>query len=343
MFRRWIWLLLLLIIFELVADILAKLLAIIRARYAAQLICEGTPYHKPDQVLGQGAVGLDLGPSLIAVVSETAARLDLFCATLDPQVAQIRRDQRHMDRQRQANNPDNYLPTGQVKKGHKGRRYWRVSQRQRRTQVHLATRHRKLAAHRKSLHGQLAHQIVRQGSTFLLERVPYRAWQRQYGRSIQRRAPGMFVTILVRAAASAHGQVYTIPTRSTKLSQTCQCGRVKKKPLSLRVHACPTCGLQMQRDLYSAYLIRFVDPDTFLLHADQAQVAWPGAESLLAQRRGSRPIPFSNRRAAGLRVPPTGRGGGGVGQNLPDESGRGTQIHTRDTKKVTKEDSEVDS
>jgi Putative transposase DNA-binding domain len=69
--------------------------------------------------------------------------------------------------------------------------------------------------------------------------------------------------------------------RRTKLSQTCQCGRVQKKPLSLRVHACPGCGLQMQRDLYSAYLIRFVDPKTLLLHADQAIKAWPGAESLL--------------------------------------------------------------
>ena len=76
------------------------------------------------------------------------------------------------------------------------------------------------------------------------------------------------MTILTRLAASAGGKVITVPTRSTKLSQTCQCGQQKKKPLAQRVHLCSMCGLQMQRDLYSAYLIRFVDPETYPLHAD---------------------------------------------------------------------------
>jgi putative transposase len=250
-------------------------------RFAAQLICEGRAYQKPEHSLGQGSVGLDLGPSTIAVVSDSQAQLENFCSELDPQAAQIRREQRHLDRQRRANNPDNYLPNGTVKKGHKGRKRWRASKRQRRTQTILADRQRKLATYRKSLHGQLAHQIVRQGSTFLLEKVSYRAWQRRFGRSVQRRAPGTFVTILTRLAESAGGQVITVPTRRTKLSQTCQCGEVKKKLLSLRVHHCEVCGIQMQRDLYSAYLIRFLDPDTYLLHAGQAQAACPGAESLL--------------------------------------------------------------
>jgi putative transposase len=197
-----------------------------RIRYAAQLICEGKPYQKLEHPLGQGTVGLDLGPSSIAVVSATEARLEQFCAALDPQAAQTRRVQRRLERQRRANNPDNYLPNGTVKKGHRGRKHWRASQRQRRTQAQLADRQRRLAAHRKSLHGRLAHQIVWQGSTFLLEKVSYRAWQRRFGRSVQLRAPGMFVSILTRLAESAGGQVHTIPTRPTKLSQTCQwwCG-----------------------------------------------------------------------------------------------------------------------
>jgi Putative transposase DNA-binding domain len=126
----------------------------------------------------------------------------------------------------------------------------------------------------KSLHGRLAHQIIHQGNSFLLEKVSYRAWQRRDGRSIQRRAPGTFVQILTRLAESAGGQVINVPTRPTKLSQICQCGREKKKPLSLRVHDCPACGIQMQRDLYSAYLIRFVDPKTYLLRT------WPSLACL---------------------------------------------------------------
>ena len=96
---------------------------------------------------------------------------------------------------------------------------------------------------------------------------------------------------MTRLAASAGGKVITVPTHTTKLSQTCQCGHEKKKPLSQRAHQCEACGIEMQRDLYSAYLIRFVDPDTYLLHAGHAVEAWPGAESLLrAAWRQAHPI-----------------------------------------------------
>jgi len=252
-----------------------------RNRFWAQLICEGRPYRKPTHLLGEGIVGMDLGPSTIAVVTPTQAHLERFCAELVPDARATRREERHLDRQRRANNPGNYHPNGTVKKGRKGRKHWRASMRQRRTQAHLADRQRRLAAHRKSLHGRLAHEVVRKGDAFLLEKVSYRAWQRRFGRSIQQRAPGMFVSILTRLAESAGGRVLTVPTRSTKLSQTCQCGQVKKKPLSLRIHCCDQCGLKMQRDLYSAHLIRFVDSKTHLLHADQAQAAWPGWEPIL--------------------------------------------------------------
>ena len=39
-----------------------------RNRFYAQLVCQGTPYQKPQHQLGSGIVGLDLGPSAIAVV-----------------------------------------------------------------------------------------------------------------------------------------------------------------------------------------------------------------------------------------------------------------------------------
>lgn len=150
-------------------------------RYAAQLICEGTAYQKPEHLLGVGIVGLDLGPSTVAVVSETEGRLQRFCGELAPQIAETRRLERHLDRQRRANNSENYLPNGQVKKGHKGCKHWRESVRQQKTQAGLAHRQRKVAAHRKGLHGRLAHQVVRMGSTFplgegLLPRVAAPVW-----------------------------------------------------------------------------------------------------------------------------------------------------------------------
>ena len=50
-----------------------------KIRYYAQLVCDGKPYQKEGNQVIQGKIGLDLGPSTIAEVSNTGAKLDLFC------------------------------------------------------------------------------------------------------------------------------------------------------------------------------------------------------------------------------------------------------------------------
>src|SRR5215831_4390292 len=95
-------------------------------RYYAQLALEGVPYQKPKHPALEGRVGLDLGPSTIAIVPRQGeARLGLFCAALAPRVATKRRLQRKLDRQRRANNPQNYDEQGRCKKG---RKTWHDSQ-----------------------------------------------------------------------------------------------------------------------------------------------------------------------------------------------------------------------
>jgi putative transposase len=117
--------------------------------------------------------------------------------------------------------------------------------------------HRRLAEGRKTAQGALANRVLGMGDVFQVEKVSIRAFQRAFGRSVGRRAPGMFVERLSRKAESAGGKVIAFPTKTTALSQVCQCGRRAKKPLSLRWHECP-CGVSAQRDLYSAHLARFV-------------------------------------------------------------------------------------
>ncbi len=99
------------------------------------------------------------------------------------------------------------------------------------------------------------------------------------------RAPQLFLTILTRKAESAGGQVVEFNTRTPALSQVCLCGPKPPKRLSERVHACD-CGITMQRDLFSAYLARFVKDDT--LQVAKANASWPGAEPFL--RLGNRPL-----------------------------------------------------
>jgi putative transposase len=131
-----------------------------RDRFYVQLVCQGIPYRKPRHRIGEGEVGLDIGPSTVAAVGEEAAFLEVFCEEVVRKHRTIRRLQRKLDRQRRANNPDHYLPDGSVRPGPKR---WAVSNRQRQTQDRLAELSRREAAHRRTLHGRLANRILALG------------------------------------------------------------------------------------------------------------------------------------------------------------------------------------
>jgi hypothetical protein len=268
-----------------------------RNRFYAQLVCQGTACRKPQHQLGTGIVGLDLGPSTIAVVAEQAALLQPFCPEVAPDAKVLRRLERKLDRQRRANHPANYDDKGRVRKGTKR---WKVSTRQRTVQARRRDLLRQLAATRQRSHGQLAHRVLALGSAFQVEHLAYRAWQRSYGKSVQLCAPGMFVERLSRLAVSAGGTVVPINPWRARLSQTCHCGRVKKKARAERWHTCEQCGASAQRDLFSAYLARFVDPETSLLDAGQAQAAWPGWVPTL---QAAYEQAITNQPARGRRLP----------------------------------------
>lgn len=254
-----------------------------KTRFSVQLILEGKPYLSEKHPVGSEEVGLDIGPSTLAYVGDTTAELRLLCAEIVPDWKATRRLQRKMDRSRRATNPDNYNANGTTKKGK--RLMWRKSTRYRTLQRKLAEANRKLAAHRKSLHGELANDILKIGCKISTEKIAYRAWQKMFGKSILVRAPSMIVSLIRRKAENAHGHLHEIPTQTTALSQTCHiCGVKVKKTLSQRWHNC--CGMQVQRDLYSAFLAKCCvksQNDTYSLDRAKATALWPGAEQLLKQ------------------------------------------------------------
>jgi hypothetical protein len=252
-------------------------------RYFVQLALEGIPLQKPKHPVGHDIIGADLGPSTIALVPRAAeASLAVFCEELAPDERSIRRLQRKMERQRHAANPDNYDANGRIKKQGKQRLKWKTSKGYERTRRRKAEKERKLSAHRKSLHGRKVHEIVAVGNTVILEHISYRAWQKQYGRSVGLRAPGMLVALLRRTVASTGGTLIEVPTRQAKLSQFCHgCGRHVKKPLSQRWHHCP-CGIgPVQRDLYSAFLASTLSADHLIPSCAQAIILWESAEARL--------------------------------------------------------------
>ena len=272
-----------------------------RMRWFAQLVCAGVPMRKIDPKTGRfqhpwgtEMQSLDVGPSTIARMGETSADLQQFAAEIVRNHKKIRRDQRHLDRQRRANNPDCYDAQGRAITG---KHPTQASRRQRQTEKRLAENSRKEAAHRKTVHGQLANQFIAHGVVYKTEKLSYRAFQKRWGRSISIRAPRLFLSLLTRKAERAGGQVIEFNTHTTALSQTCLCGQKHKKRLSERVHTCD-CGVTMQRDLFSAYLAHFVEDDA--LQVAKANQSWPGAEPLL---RTAWQQATQNQPASGQRLP----------------------------------------
>ena len=256
-------------------------------RFYVQLILEGKPYQDPEEKTGTEELGLDVGPSTVATVGDTKAELKQFCSELVPKQKEKRRLQRKQDRQRRANNPQNYNKNGTVKKGNKK---WKKSNRQRKTESDIAELDRVTAAHRKSLHGHDQNIIISQGTVIKAEKVSIRAWQKMFGKSVSIRAPSMFMNGLKRKAENAGGCLYLFPTQTTQLSQICHiCGNTVKKPLSQRWHTC--CGIDMQRDLYAAFLAKCVQYNeiedaytyTYSLDIARARMLWPCLEPVMRE------------------------------------------------------------
>jgi len=252
-------------------------------RYYVHLVLEGKPHHKPKHSVGRDVIGADLGPSTIALVPRSGeASLSVFGAELAPDEKRMRRLQRRMDRQRRAANPDHYDAQGRIKKQGKRRLHWKSSPSYQKTRRRKAEHERRLVAHRRSLHGRLVHKIVAAGNIVILEKISYKAWQKQFGKSVGLRAPGMFVEQLRRTVASTGGTLIEVPTRAAKLSQFCHgCGACVKKPLSVRWHQC-ACGVgPVQRDLYSAFLASTLDQDHLTPSCAQSVILWESAEARL--------------------------------------------------------------
>ena len=226
-------------------------------RYCVQLVLEGSAYQKPRNTVGTDTIGVDIGPSSLAIVSQQGhVQLKTFCEELKPNAGAKRRLARKMERQRRANNSQNYDDKGRVKQG---RLTWKESQQYKATRRRYATAERKLAAYRKGLHGKLVNDLLRVGKTIQIEKTSFRGWQKRFGKSVALRAPGLFYEHVKRIVAKTGGTLREVSTYTTKFSQYCHgCRTYRKKPLSQRWHIC-ACGIgPVQRDLYSAFLLAYL-------------------------------------------------------------------------------------
>ena len=258
----------------------------------AQLVQSGVSYVKDKHKIGTNVVGLDIGPSTIAIVSSNKAILQSFCPEIEDYRQEISVTQKKLSRSLRAMNQGNFeedsfkkntngkifKKQGKIKKGPKK---WNYSNHYKKLQIQITEKQRKMAATRKAAHGELVNELLKQGKVIKTEKLSYKSWQKNFGRSVSVRAPGLFIEKLRRKAESAGGEVIEFNTRSTALSQMCHCGNKCKKSLNERWHHCNVCGTSAQRDLYSAFLARYVCENR--LDTSQALKAWAGAGILLEQ------------------------------------------------------------
>jgi putative transposase len=168
---------------------------------------------------------------------------------------------------------------GKVKKG---TRRWKNSNAYKKYARKKQELERRKASYSRSQNRGLANKIIREvGNNIKAEKVSVLGWQKRYGKAISALSPGFFQSELKRKAESANGSFTTFSTQKTALPQTHLDGTRIKKSLSERVHKDIT-GFEMQRDLLSAYLSRFVN-DCDELEVTQVQSDWERAEPLLMQ------------------------------------------------------------
>ena len=234
---------------------------------------------RPKNPIAYGEVaGLDIGPSTIAVVGNNAASLVTFCETVIQPWKETRRLQRAMDRSKRATNPHCFNANGTWKKGQK----FTPSKHYTQLRTEYAEVERKLAAERKRAHGELSNQVLGLGNIVQSETLSYVGFQKNYGKSVKVRAPGMFVEQLRRKAESAGGELVDLHTWSLKMSQydhptqTCT-----KKPLSQRWHVLGDGSGVVQRDIYSAFLARCVVSNTH--HLPHIETMWAAQKPVLLQ------------------------------------------------------------
>ena len=242
--------------------------------YYLQIVCQGFPPSKVTK--GEGVVGIDPGISTVAFVSPTdVALVDLVPATITHKEKHLKRLDRKIERSRRVNNPECYKENGTIKKG---TRFKRPSNRQMRLQNRRRKAYRSLSEERKKLQGQLVNRIVSQASSIRIEELNVKGLQKRsrdirinpktnrpyskkrYGKAIFRAAPSAFRTSLETRASQLGIKVEVISPKDVKPSQYNHITQTfEKKPLSTRVYDLTDDYPDVQRDLYSAFLIRHIE------------------------------------------------------------------------------------
>ena len=246
--------------------------------YYLQIVCQGCPLSKVTK--GEGVVGIDPGISTVAFASSNeVALVDLVPTTIARKEKLLKDLDRKIERSQQVNNPECYDERGKIKKG---ARFERPSKRQMRLRNRRRKVYRSLSEERKKLQGQLVNRIVSQASSIKIEELNVKGLQKRakdirinpktnrpyskkrYGKAIFRAAPSRFRMTLETRASQLGIDFDVISPKNVKPSQYNHITQTfEKKSLSTRIYDLSDDYPDVQRDLYSAFLIGHIENDQY--------------------------------------------------------------------------------
>ena len=242
--------------------------------YYLQIICQGFPPSKVTK--GDDVIGIDPGISTVAYASNhEIALVDLVPKNINHKERLMKHLDRKIEQSRRVNNPDCYQPTGVIKKG---ARFKRPSNRQMRLRNRRLKTYHALSEERKKFQGQLINQIVSQASIIKMEDLNVKNLQRRsrdirinpktnrpfskkrFGKAIFRAAPSAFRVALEQRAKQLGIKFEIISPKNVKPSQYNHITQTfEKKSLSTRMYNLSNEYTNVQRDLYSAFLIGHIE------------------------------------------------------------------------------------
>ena len=242
-----------------------------KKRYFLQIVFEGIP--ETDFQIGEGEVGLDIGTSTVAISSNDEVKF-LKLSETEQEARKIRILQRSLERKRRMANPDNYDENGKVKKKMKE---WKLSKNYFRELNKLKEIYRKKRVKDNQHKNILVKFILSQGDAVKTEKTSVNSWKskskktvvnknngkniskKRFGKSVNNNAPGALKRKLSEKLSYFGKKLVEINTFKTKASQFNHISQeFKKCSLEVRFRELEK-GIVVQRDLYSAFLIKNVE------------------------------------------------------------------------------------
>ncbi|MDC3424868.1 transposase [Aquibacillus sp. 3ASR75-11] len=262
-----------------------------KCRYFVQLIQEGYPPTKRNRKTSNDEskrVGIDIGTSTIAICSEDKVQLQELAPECKTDEKELRSIQRKMDRSKRSTNPNNFNENGTAKTG---RLTWAYSKKYEKLRQKRKELYRKMVVQRKMSHEKRANEILSLGSDVRVETMRFQSLQKRsknttinkkngkinrkkrFGKSIANRAPSMLLKIIDRKLGYQGCSLKKIDTYATKASQFNHIsGAYSKKQLSERWS--DFGDFFIQRDLYSAFLIRNTNETFNSVDVDLCNAQW---------------------------------------------------------------------